>query len=70
MKRLITIMIACSLAVVVHVKVGQNIKADRIHRYLNNGVIVEIDSTNVQNRMAKTRVFVPNYNINKIVETD
>lgn len=64
MKKLITTLIVCSFAVVIYLQNGNEIKADRIVRFLNKGVIVEIDSTNVQNRLtAKTRVFIPNSNI-------
>lgn len=71
MKKLITIMVACSLAVVIHLKTGEKIRADRVYRYLNNAVIVEINNRNVQDRLvSKTHVYVPNANIIRIVETD
>jgi len=57
MKKMFTILIVLLFAVVVHLKVGVNVKADRIVRYTNNGVVVE---------KGNKRTYVPNYNIIKV----
>lgn len=54
MKKLLTVFVCMVFVVVVHLKVGSNITADKITRYTNNGVVVE---------KGEKRLYIPNYNI-------
>lgn len=70
MKKLISIIIMCSFAVVVYLKDGTTIRADRVVRYMPNAIVVEIVDTDEAKlvNLDTTRIYIPNINIKRVIQ--
>lgn len=65
MKRILTTLIVCVLAVVVYLQDGTTFTADEIIRFTREGVIVE--SCNKKNVNDCKRMWIPNTNVKRVV---